>query len=387
MAKPMYHLPAARGREAVGGDGWTARGDGVARARWYAIVSSRLGRPVEKRRRWFHLLQRVVQQAAAEEAALTLVEGTAAEPWVTRAAELYGLATVRICVDDPQERDRALVHLADRVYGLRVRRGGRVESLLTERILDDPVSVRVAIWDEPQDAGAELIARGAVGWWLTTEQAGEDDEDSLRRVDASSSVWDESPWDDGPWLIHCTRGRSGRWPWQSQQQWRDEVLLGGEEGLDLGPAEVLQRILRERLIRGSAVVTSAGPVVCFSAARIEKLLARRTFRSHLGRWDYEPFGIAIRRNVIERIGGSPVVYAHSWTDSRLSPEERWRFQACGTTFDWRSEEEWRVPGSVDLRSIAADDAVVFVGDAASARPLAALSRWPVSVVGKGLPSV
>lgn len=384
MAKSAYHLSASGDRKAVGGDGWTAAGDGVACPRWYAVVSSRLGRPVEKRPRWFELLQRVVQQAIRDHAALSLVEETAAEPWVTRAAQLYGAATVRIRVDDRNERDRALVQLADRVYALRVRRGGRVENLLAERIRRDPASVRVAIWDEPQDAGANLVADGAVGWWLATEQDGEP---PRATEEPPSAIWDESPLGDGSWLVHCTRGRSGRWPWQREQQWRDEVLLGGEEGHALGPADVLRRILRDSLLRGSAVVTSAGPVVCFSAVRIEKLLARRTFRSHLGRWDYEPFGIAIRRSVIERMGGLPVVYADSWADSGLRGEERWRFQPCGKTFDWRSEKEWRVPGSVDLQSIAADDAVVFVGDERSARRLAALSRWPVSVVGKGSPSV
>lgn len=369
--------------ETVFGDGWSAAGDGLARSRWYAVVSSRLGRPVEKRRRWFQLLQRVVQQSLADDAALTVVEGTAAEPWVVRAAELYRAAMVRIRVDDHQERDRALIELADRVYALHVRCGGRVEGLLTERIRRDPASVRVAIWNEPRDAGAKLVAQGAVGWWLTNNPPGEDD-GAARRAAALpiSSRPGESLLGDGAWLIHCTRGRSGRWPWQSEQQWRDEVLLSGDEGRDLGPAEVLQRILHDRLLRGSAIVTSAGPVVCFSAVKIHKLLARRTFRSHLGRWDYEPYGIAIRRSVIEGIGGLPVVYANSWAESGLSREERWRFQACGKTFDWRSEQEWRVPGNVDLQAIVVDDAVVFVGDEQARRRLSSLSPWPVSVVGR-----
>lgn len=409
MADSRYRLPAERARAPVGGDGWAAAGDGVPRTRWYAVVSSRLGRPVEKRRRWFELLRRVIERTIADDAALTIVEGTAAEPWVSRAAQLYGAATVRICVDDPAERDRALVQLADHVYALHVRRGGRIEELLAERIRDDPASVRVAIGSDPRDAGANLLAAGAVGWWLAGDSAGDGPGDqrfpdrdvvsdgyrsslptSEPRFSAATSPSPgdgESPLGTGAWLIHCTRGRSGRWPWQSEQQWRDEVLLGGDEGGYLGPAEVLQRIVRDRVLRGCALVTSAGPVVCFSAVPLAELLSRRIFRSHLGRWDYEPYGIAIRRDVVQRLGGMPVVYAESWDSSGLTDDQRWRFQACGTTFDWRREEEWRVPGSVDLRRIAADEALLFVGDRLTGLRLAAISPWPVSLVENGSPSL
>lgn len=416
MSDSRYQLPAARALAPIGGEGWTAAGDGVTRLRWYAVVSSRLGRPVEKRRHWFELLRRVVAQAVADDAALTVVEGTAAEPWVSRAAQLYRAATVRIRVDDAAERDRALVQLADRVYALHVRCGGRIEGLLAERVRDDPASVRVAIGSGPRDAGARLVADGAVGWWLATASVDAGAADEHPAGERSTSLGDPAtrqvnwppaqanwlpagaelslacrnrkmpPLDYGMWLVHCTRGRSGRWPWQSEQQWRDEVLLGGDEGGYLGPAEVLQRILRDRVLRGSPLVTSAGPVVCFSAVPLAELLSRRTFRSHRGRWDYEPYGIAIRRHVVRQLGGMPVVYADSLEVSGLTDAQRWRFQACGTTFDWRREEEWRLPGSVDLRQLTAEDAVVFVGDEATALRLADCP-WPVSLVGKGSASL
>ncbi|WP_164102592.1 hypothetical protein [Candidatus Laterigemmans baculatus] len=375
----------------LAGDGWRVVPNGsdassLVCAPWYAVVSSRLGRVVEKRRRWFALLERSVQRAIADRAALLVVAGTAPEPWVVRATELFRVPLVRVEVADPRARDRVLVELADRLFVLRARRGGQIERLVTERIAAEKrfeqaaPAVYVAIHDDPDDCGASLVDRGAVGWWIAEPapaqaaaswpKTGTEELLTLRSAAAQHDAW----------LVHCTRGHCGRWPWQSETQWRDEVLLGGEGAQPLSPLEVLERILREGRLRGSAAVTSTGPVVCFSAVPLAELLARRTYRPHLGRWDYEPFGIAIRRSRLEALGGRPVVYGSTLADAGLAEDERWRFQATGRTFDWRREQEWRVAGSLDLDQLHESDAFVFVDDAAAARRVAPQSRWPLVLV-------
>jgi hypothetical protein len=48
--------------------------------------------------------------------------------------------------------------------------------------------------------------------------------------------------------------------------------------------------------------------------------------------------------------------------------------------DWTQEREWRHLGDVELASIPADRAFVFVPSAAEAEQVVAASRWPVVVL-------
>jgi hypothetical protein len=210
----------------------------------------------------------------------------------------------------------------------------------------------------------------------------------------------ESP-DD--WLIHCTRGRSGPWPGQSEAQFRDWLLLSVPRPIDLSPLATLRRIVGQRhLIGGGATVRGGRPVVCFSAAPLVDVIARRTFRPHLGRWDAEPYGIAILCRAARCLGAEPVIYVdpdgkpQNRQDDGTSAEETrppvaadfrgpaeaeeppaaWRLQPCGQTFDWTVEREWRMPGEIDLRQLGPDEAIVFVARREEVARLDA-SPWPV----------
>lgn len=378
------------------GDAGVSSGDAVVSdvgepRLWYAVASSRLGKPVERRKLWFQLLHRVVRRAAADGAVLMIVEGTAAAEWIERAAQLFSCSTVRIRPDEPANKDRLLFELSDRLFVLRARRGGLIARLVQQQSNNDATKTLVAIWPDEDDAGADLVAAGAVGWWLFDNEANIDGSSQDRQakfdlIPAGSTVaspepvlLDRLPMVEGGWLIHCTRGRSGPIPGQTEAQWRDEVLLGGLGGADLGPADVLQLIFTQQCLRGQPLGKGLPPVVCFAEVPLGELLARRTFRPHRGRWDYEPFGIAVRRGKLESMGVRPVVYAETFADSKLSANERWRYQATGKTFDWTEEREWRANGSLDLSLLEPSDMIIFVGDCTAATQMAEISRWPVII--------
>jgi hypothetical protein len=132
-------------------------------------------------------------------------------------------------------------------------------------------------------------------------------------------------------------------------------------------------------LRGCPLRSDGPPVVCLADVPLDELLSRRTFRAHQGRWDYEPFGVGIRRCAVERLGGMPVVYGDSPGTAGLAKEQKWLFQACGKTYDWRDEREWRVLGSVDFAKLSQDELFVFAGDTDSANELADFAPWPVIV--------
>lgn len=360
-----------------------AYGDGVASALWYGVASSRLGKPVEKRKPWFQLLHRVVQQAIADDAALLIIPGTTAADWLSRAAQFYSCPTVTVIPEDGEHRDQLLAELADKLFVLRCRRSGKVLKSVLTRLPKHAADTLVAIWADADDAGQELLKAGAVGWWLYSaaevdfEIIDQNQGDSDTKNSTSEIMPRRLPDIDGGWLVHCTRGRSGPLPGQSEAQWRDEVLLGGTGGAEMDAGAVLVRILKEKRLRAVQLAHKCQPVVCLSEMRLEVLLSRRTFRQHRGRWDYEPFGLALSRERLLSLGAQQVAYAESFSKSGLPPSESWRFQPIGKTFDWTEEREWRIPASIDLSRFSAEELVIFVANRSLAVQLTEFTGWPV----------
>jgi hypothetical protein len=152
----------------------------------------------------------------------------------------------------------------------------------------------------------------------------------------------------------------------------------------------LWRIARSgRLIAGSEFVRGETPVVSLTAVPLSEIRALRTYRSHLSRWDFEPYGICIRRDWLERRGVRPVQYGDETLWDAMPPADRPFFQkreshaAGGKVLDWTVEQEWRHVGDLKLNGIPAHAAMLFVPSEPEARQLAASSPWPVVVVPNG----
>lgn len=325
-------------------------------------------------------------------------------------------APCRIIVRPPDRgwtRDRLAYLLADRLDVVSIRKNGANHPLLLERLREDQSgSVRVLVPVEPwgqesspanQRLVEALIAAGAVGYCWGRETTGDEPADdqlvedqrvghelgvngratvATEEVAASASDRAARSLIESPhrWLIHCTRGRQGAWPGQSESQFRDWLLLTAPHPVDLSPLATLRRIIGQRHLIGGGPATRAGqPVVCFSAAPLLEVVSRRTFRSHLGRWDAEPYGIAISRPAAKRVGARPVIYVEDATEPAISERSRWRLQPRGTTYDWSREREWRLRGDLDLRQLAGDQAIVFV-DRRQELSRFADSPWPVVAI-------
>jgi len=281
-------------------------------------------------------------------------------------------------------RDELAIELADRIDATFVRSGGKIMRLLCDRLERDPaLTVQVFVTSANDVAAKELIARGAIGYWLKFEHRAESllDEKALKTTSSSSNedcVAAINSLVEHPdqWLIHSTREQSGAWPGQSQQQFNDWLLLS-EPSIDpSSPLETLRRIVHEKRLIGSHRTTSSSSVVCFSALPIMHWLARRKFRPHLSRWDAEPYGVALSRSAATRLGVQSVIYGDKQTLASLDAIDRWRFQSVGTTYDWKSEQEWRGAGVIDLAQFATDEVIVFVKD--TTEPTAVgKSPWPI----------
>lgn len=380
------------------------------------LLSSRLGRAPDARPEWFVYLRAALRRIRdARHVAVTAV-GTAAEPFVTRGAKLFG-ASLRRLESLDQRPDAAIVQESDRAYVLAARPGGNVASLIDQR-LSDPACDPSAVWlaDHASLIGDELrqswLARGATKWRVdgafassardeATRRASIGDDAAQReaRAESSRESWTGSgSHTDGEsiqfsqvpscdLLLHCTRRREGPWPDQPIDEYLDELILGSPAA-DRSPLASLRRILVERRIRASSLAIRGGHrVVSFTAEPLENVHRLRAFRSHRHRWDFEPFGVAIRRDWLVGRGARPVIYGDQSDWDRLSVEDRPFFQRRTTQsrssdvgVDWTVEQEWRRIGDVDLAEVPAAAAWIFVPDASAARAVSGLARWPVVLV-------
>ncbi len=338
------------------------------------LTSSRLGRDLMLHRHVCQFLSRSLLDARDRGAAVVVAEGSAIEPWAIRAAELFGVPCLRLQVHDDVSRDAAVIAIGDRVDAVYVRGGGTIASWLKRRIetLAD-ASTRVAIFGTGTCAAARLIEAGAIGWYRPRMNASV--------IEQAASASSDESWmrTDGQWLIHCTRRRDGPWPGETMDQYRDAMLVDHPAATRRAPIDALERIVSSRKLIASSVATAKHhPVVCFSAVPLAELLDRRCFRPQLGRWDYEPFGIAIKTAAAKRSGLRPVIYGEPDRRKQLSVEDRYRFHPIGKTFDWRSEREWRSSGTLNLEQFHADELHVFAVDSPDARMKLSRSPWPVT---------
>ena len=375
------------------------------------VTSSRLGSDSGLHHRVGRFLQRSLIDCTQRGAELLVASGSAIEPWAHRAAELFGVPCRRLAIDAGTSRERAraeatrtpdllvvpqsdvvvsvdaaLIALSDRVDAVYVRRGGLIARQLRSRLkLDTTASVRVAATRTKHCDARGLIEAGAIGWydpgiesWDEAAKCSAKRKQRLTAEDPADPLW-SSP--HGQWLIHCTRAPHGKWPGETQRQYLDSILLGGLSHAQRGAFETLVRIVRcGRLLAAARTSNHRFPVVCFSALSLRQLLEKRCFRQHLGRWDYEPHGVAIRMAAARAIGIRPVIYGEMSDRLNLAEEDRFRFHPRGNRFDWTQECEWRSPSNIDLLALDPRDVRIFTLGGLKERRLLDTCPWPISML-------
>lgn len=331
-------------------------------------------------------------------------------------------------------RDRVAIGLADRVLVVSVRDQGNIAKLLERRLHDDrfsPGSVFVALENDASDHVRKLkrsqresgckpstkllswLDQGAVGWivlgqaigglreltrckWAVSPKPAAGDDAGVVQCstvpisshpeagNCGTAVWQlcapaEHLWKgasaDWPYLVHCTRGVSGPLPHENQSAYFDRLWLTGTE-LPSHPMVTLIRILREQRLRGTTwMIRGNQPSVSLSAVPLKELLLRRCFQSHLGRWDWEPYGLMVHRDFLTR--ARQVVYGRQSDFEQLPVGDQVYFQPVDSKYDWSLECEWRVLGDLDLSSLPAKAITIFVRSRLEAVQLAQESRFPV----------
>ncbi|MBX3420852.1 MAG: hypothetical protein KF752_04770 [Pirellulaceae bacterium] len=300
-------------------------------------------------------------------------------------------------------QDRAVMCLADRLLVFHIRPNGHVASLLERRLKDGRFptgSVFLLIAKSNRDNNfqasdadwAGWLDRGAVGWlvpqsdvsylqaWSGCHVAQSLENTSVHQLCLPLSELSSGECDVGwRYLSHCTRGTAGPMPDESRESHIIRLWQNGRSQ-PVHPMQTLMQILREGRLRAASSLNRSGhPTVSLSAVPLHKLLERRRFRPHLGRWDWEPYGILFPRTGLPH--AQPVIYGSEADYENLAPAQQAFFQPVDGVQDWSIEQEWRVVGDLDFRFAALHHCVlVFVRSRQEALHLARRFSYPVAWV-------
>lgn len=360
-----------------------------------AIVMSRIPRLIAPEAMWLCGLRACLRRILAARQTLLSTPGTAGLDFVLRGAERIGVVTRSVAGDETGVRDRSLILQSDEVLVLGVRPRGNMHQLLVERLQTGLKQVTLVDLPglQPPLVRQELLGLGATVWSPDAamlrpicsghpERASRPSPDSILPLIAL-------PGDQGvPYLTHTTRACPGPWPRQTLHDYLDNLLDDGPAA-DHSALHTLLRIVHDRRLIGSGRTIRGGyPVVSFTAAPVRELPGLRCFRTHRARWDFEPFAISVRREVLERRGVQPAIYGDENIWSSLMEAQRPFFQLSGEGAerladtrhqDWSVEREWRHLGDLDLSDLAPEDVIVLVPNVDAARLLQPHSPWPLTL--------
>jgi hypothetical protein len=404
----------------------------LTRKKLFAIASSRMGRRFDGLENWIAALRTAICEIYRQGQGIVTAEGTSTHLFVERMAELLHLPTVvlRAMPERPTQSwfeqfstknstpqqfslsrnavdvywtpvgprpfaaenesliDFAILSGADAVRLLAVRGKQNTYRSVSTRLKQNFVAGDVwLLRDESMTSKSireELIELGAVDWVLRGSLS--DDLDGERRNSPGVDVLraSEIPGIEN-YLVHSTRTPSLN-PRKLLSNQEIDRLLFKQTLDDAGPLSGLLRILADGWLRGGTeLLPGSLPMVSWTEHPLPRLRELRVYRKHLARWDFEPFGISVKRERLAELGARRVTYFDHESFQVIAPEEKAFGQRAGSQIgdewvDWTCEREWRFLGDLNLSLLSPSDALIFVGDMASAQIVAPYSRWPVVLV-------
>lgn len=290
--------------------------------------------------------------------------------------------------------DRILCAAGDRLQVLRARQNGAIHALLNRHATDtERCKSIVMVASESGGEFPEIAANisGCIVPWLlksgveTTERPVTNAVHNAIDVRISASGVENlisTPLTyPCEWLLHWTRSTVGPWPDQDEQEFEDELILGCRSS-DRSALATLLRIVNEgKLYASSEAIRGGHRVVSFTEVPLRDFRHRRTYRRHRRRYDFEPWGIAIRRDVLKSAGARAVIYGDEETWRTTLDQDRPFFQNIGTGDGWTQDErEWRIMGHVQLEELPTSAVIVFVDSDSARRIVQEQTEWQVIVV-------
>ena len=366
-----------------------------------SILSSRLPRRKDHVPWWFDALRTAAIRSADDGAALVSVPGTTSAPFLQRLCELFGLPCLPINLPEQKTmapdsvanwletnslptkaitvspqielpgfapdqalirlplQDRTLALCGTRLISLHTVTNGNCHQLLKHQLFSGkPIMLPAVRGRKPaQQAVRSLIQKGAHRWILEPLSAKPLVSGALLPAPVAS---DRTPVSHpARWLCHWTRPHHGPWSDQCEHDYLDELLLASPTADRSAQASLIQIVHHQKIIAAS--LSAACSAVSWTAVPLTDFRKRRVFRPHKQHFDFEPWGIAVRRQWLVQNGCQPVRYIAR--SSAASPGPAWLEHPATSRdgkIDWREEQEWRSSHAVDLSAAPSNHIIVFV---------------------------
>ncbi|MFC1538324.1 hypothetical protein ACFL6H_02785 [Candidatus Latescibacterota bacterium] len=235
-------------------------------------------------------------------------------------------------------RDRLAINTADIIYPVSIHPGGKLEKLLTET-----------------EIAKKIRNDFRIPWKRNSEK------NRIPSYDFSGGT--VNPFPDGNWLVHWTRSSQGKWP--GEKSWmfiRD--LCENSDIYVRNAKETLLNMLSEKRIRGSSWNIPGGTyAVSLTSLPASEAISLMKWRKRYVRYSFEPYGIAIKQDILEGMGAREIRY------EKVSPDfsgDRLFIQSPGEEGDWTQEKEWRLRGDIRLDEIDPKNYFAIVYDESDA---------------------
>ncbi len=259
-----------------------------------------------------------------------------------------------------QCRDRIIASISDAWVIIKLRKSSTLVDTLTKslQIKKRPVAL-CDMW--PENKGFFKIISDATLWNIPLHKCKDKQnnaEANRQKVICQSTKTDIS-WKD--FLYHYTRSSFGPMKNESREEYVSRLLandpLASNTALD-----VLISIARCGTILASGKVIKGGyPVVSLTSIPPVQINSIKKWNKAVIRWTVESYGIAIKKDILKKLGAKPVCYISPEDYPKLPRSERYRYQKHKKPSSlWKHEREWRIPSNISLKDIDSDSAFWFV---------------------------